>query len=68
MPEGSPAVVRAEEAGAELDEGTLLVSRTVSAEGRSRAHLGGRSVPVGLLGSSPTTWWPCTGRATSRAC
>jgi DNA repair protein RecN (Recombination protein N) len=46
---GSPAAVRAEEAGAELDEGTLLVSRTVSAEGRSRAHLGGRSVPVGLL-------------------
>ncbi|MFI9287507.1 DNA repair protein RecN [Streptomyces werraensis] len=49
VPEGSSAVVRAEEAGAELDEGTLLVSRTVSAEGRSRAHLGGRSVPVGLL-------------------
>ncbi|MFI9727546.1 DNA repair protein RecN [Streptomyces sp. NPDC052092] len=49
VPEGSAAVVRAEEAGAELDEGTLLVSRTVSAEGRSRAHLGGRSVPVGLL-------------------
>ncbi|MET8898415.1 DNA repair protein RecN [Streptomyces albogriseolus] len=49
VPEGSPAAVRAEEAGAELDEGTLLVSRTVSAEGRSRAHLGGRSVPVGLL-------------------
>ncbi|MFI1971150.1 DNA repair protein RecN [Streptomyces cinnamoneus] len=46
----SPAAVRAEEAGAELDDGTLLVSRTVSAEGRSRAHVGGRSVPVGLLG------------------
>src|SRR5690606_38381645 len=25
------------------------ISRTVSAEGRSRAHLGGRSVPVGVL-------------------
>ncbi|MFD4789223.1 DNA repair protein RecN [Streptomyces sp. NPDC058459] len=46
---GSSAVVRAEEAGAELDDGALLISRTVSAEGRSRAHLGGRSVPVGLL-------------------
>ncbi|KJY41347.1 DNA recombination protein RecN [Streptomyces sp. NRRL B-1568] len=46
----SPAAVRAEEAGAELDDGTLLVSRTLSAEGRSRAHVGGRSVPVGLLG------------------
>ncbi|MER5208637.1 DNA repair protein RecN [Streptomyces sp. NPDC002825] len=49
VPAGAPAAVRAEEAGAELDEGVLLVSRTVSAEGRSRAHLGGRSVPVGLL-------------------
>ncbi|MFI1830464.1 DNA repair protein RecN [Streptomyces sp. NPDC020412] len=46
---GASAAVRAQEAGAELDEGALLVSRTVSAEGRSRAHLGGRSVPVGLL-------------------
>ncbi|MGA5704432.1 DNA repair protein RecN [Peterkaempfera bronchialis] len=45
-----PAALRAVEAGAELDDGVLLVSRTVSAEGRSRAHLGGRSVPVGLLG------------------
>ncbi|MFI2510897.1 DNA repair protein RecN [Streptomyces sp. NPDC018972] len=49
VPEGAAVVVRAEEAGAELDDGTLLVSRTVSAEGRSRAHLGGRSVPVGVL-------------------
>ncbi|MFJ9850686.1 DNA repair protein RecN [Streptomyces sp. NPDC101150] len=46
----APAAVRAEEAGAELDDGALLISRTLSAEGRSRAHLGGRSVPVGLLG------------------
>ncbi|MDI3388862.1 DNA repair protein RecN [Streptomyces sp. B-S-A8] len=50
VPADAPAVVRAEEAGAELDDGALLISRTVSAEGRSRAHLGGRSVPVGLLG------------------
>ncbi|WP_107451810.1 DNA repair protein RecN, partial [Actinacidiphila rubida] len=47
---GSRASVRAEEAGAELDDGALLISRTVSAEGRSRAHVGGRTVPVGLLG------------------
>ncbi|MFD3518592.1 DNA repair protein RecN [Streptomyces sp. NPDC058657] len=46
---GDPAALRAEEAGAELDDGALLISRTVSAEGRSRAHLGGRSVPVGVL-------------------
>ncbi|MFJ8822283.1 DNA repair protein RecN [Streptomyces sp. NPDC102467] len=49
VPAGSNALARAEEAGAELDDGVLLVSRTVSAEGRSRAHLGGRSVPVGVL-------------------
>ncbi|MFD7227069.1 DNA repair protein RecN [Streptomyces sp. NPDC059881] len=49
MPAGAPAAVRAEEAGAELDDGALLISRTISAEGRSRAHLGGRSVPVGML-------------------
>ncbi|MFH8612461.1 DNA repair protein RecN [Streptomyces sp. NPDC018029] len=49
VPADAAAVVRAEEAGAELDDGALLISRTVSAEGRSRAHLGGRSVPVGLL-------------------
>ncbi|OKI63641.1 DNA repair protein RecN [Streptomyces sp. MJM1172] len=49
MPPDAAAAVRAEEAGAELDDGALLISRTVSAEGRSRAHVGGRSVPVGLL-------------------
>jgi DNA repair protein RecN (Recombination protein N) len=49
VPTGGTAIVRAEEAGAELDDGALLISRTVSAEGRSRAHLGGRSVPVGVL-------------------
>ncbi|MGW3955909.1 DNA repair protein RecN [Streptomyces sp. NPDC004752] len=49
VPDDASAAVRAEEAGAELDDGALLISRTVSAEGRSRAHLGGRSVPVGVL-------------------
>ncbi|MFF9478854.1 DNA repair protein RecN [Streptomyces sp. NPDC014733] len=49
MDDAAPAAVRAQEAGAELDDGALLISRTVSAEGRSRAHVGGRSVPVGLL-------------------
>ena len=39
------------EAGGELDDdgGALIVSRSVSAEGRSRAFAGGRSVPVSLL-------------------
>ena len=48
----SPEVARAvEDAGGDLDEdGTVLVlSRSVSAEGRSRAFAGGRSVPVSLL-------------------
>jgi DNA repair protein RecN (Recombination protein N) len=47
-PDG-PVAERARDAGGELDDDTLVVSRTVTAEGRSRAHLGGRSVPVGLL-------------------
>ena len=40
-----------DEAGGELDDdgAVLVLSRSVSAEGRSRAHAGGRSVPVSLL-------------------
>jgi len=49
LPEGHAALDRATDAGAELDDGVLLVSRSVGADGRSRAHLGGRSVPVGVL-------------------
>ena len=48
----SPEIAReVEDAGGDLDEdGTVLVlSRSVSAEGRSRAFAGGRSVPVSLL-------------------
>ena len=45
-----PAVIRALDAGGELDDDTLLLSRSVGADGRSRAHVGGRSVPVGVLG------------------
>ncbi len=47
-PTGDVAV-RALDAGAELDEDVLLVARTVAAGGRSRAFLGGRGVPAGLL-------------------
>ncbi|MCW2676269.1 MAG: recN, partial [Modestobacter sp.] len=50
LPAQSPVWARAADAGAEPDEdGTLILARTVSAEGRSRAHLGGRSVPVGVI-------------------
>ena len=47
---GSAVAERAAEAGAEIDDdGTLTVLRTVAAAGRSRAHLGGRTVPQALL-------------------
>lgn len=38
------------DAGADIDEdGSVIALRTVAVDGRSRAHLGGRSVPVGVL-------------------
>ncbi|MDU0315666.1 DNA repair protein RecN [Phycicoccus sp. M110.8] len=48
VPVDHPAAVRAAEAGADVSDGLVLV-RSVSAEGRSRAHVGGRSAPVGVL-------------------
>lgn len=44
-----PAAVRVAEAGGAVEDGLILV-RTVSAEGRSRAHVGGRAAPVSVLG------------------
>ena len=49
VPASGPIAERVAEVGAELDDGELLLSRTVSVEGRSRAHVGGRAVPVGML-------------------
>ena len=50
LPPDSPVWERATDAGADADEdGSLILARTVSAEGRSRAFLGGRSVPVGVV-------------------
>ncbi|GGL20281.1 DNA repair protein RecN [Mangrovihabitans endophyticus] len=44
-------VTRVSEAGAEVDDdGSVLLSRTVTMEGRSRAHVGGRSMPIAMLG------------------
>jgi DNA repair protein RecN (Recombination protein N) len=46
----APAVrERAVDAGAELDDDALLIVRSVPAEGRSRAWLGGRAVPQAVL-------------------
>lgn len=56
VPQDSRVRGRAEEAGASLDDdGGLVLVRTVAAPtdgspGRSRAHLGGRSVPQAVLG------------------
>jgi DNA repair protein RecN (Recombination protein N) len=47
---------RVTDAGAEPDDdGSVLLARSVSGEGRSRAHVGGRSVPVGVLADIGTT-------------
>jgi DNA repair protein RecN (Recombination protein N) len=49
-PEGSPAAKLASEVGARIDEdGSLIASRTLTPDSRSRAYLGGRSVPAGVL-------------------
>ena len=46
-----PVARQVNDAGGDLDDegGTLILSRSVSAEGRSRAYAGGRAVPVSLL-------------------
>ena len=46
-----PVARQVNEAGGDLDDdgAALILSRSVSAEGRSRAFAGGRSVPVSLL-------------------
>ncbi|MEY9863314.1 DNA repair protein RecN (Recombination protein N) [Catenulispora sp. GAS73] len=51
----SAAGLAAAEAGAEFepvgkDKAELIISRSVSSEGRSRASLGGAAVPIGVLG------------------
>ena len=53
VPESSPWAAaltdRVDRLGGEVSEGTLVVARQISAEGRSRAFAGGASVPVGAL-------------------
>ena len=41
---------RVRDAGGDIDEGELFLGRSVSAEGRSRATVGGRTAPVSVLG------------------
>src|SRR6185437_1912906 len=47
-PTGAVAAI-VEESGGQLDGDELVVARTISADGRSRAYVGGRSVPAALL-------------------
>ncbi|NBR54367.1 MAG: DNA repair protein RecN [Micrococcales bacterium] len=49
LPDHHIALTTAEQAGAFLDENSLLLTRNVSSDGRSKAFAGGRQVPVGLL-------------------
>ncbi len=46
---GGRVAQQVEDTGGDVEGGELIISRTVSAEGRSRAWLGGRTVPVGTL-------------------
>ncbi|MDQ1726467.1 MAG: repair protein RecN [Frankiaceae bacterium] len=50
VPSAGHVAARVVDAGGELDDGELVLQRTVLAEGRSRAHVGGRSVPIAVLG------------------
>ena len=45
------AVTKAHDAGVDPEDGELFLSRTVRASGRSRAVLGGKSVPRSVLGA-----------------
>ena len=49
LPAHTPVLHRVVEAGGLCDDGELLLNRSVSSEGRSRASAGGRGVPAGLL-------------------
>lgn len=49
-PVSAEVTARIVEAGSNLEEGELLANRSVSSEGKSRAAIGGVSIPVGLLG------------------
>lgn len=50
LEEDAKCIQIAQEAGCEIEDDLLLASRVVPATGRSRAHLGGRAVPVSVLG------------------
>lgn len=59
------AVAKAHDAGVDPEDGELFLSRTVRASGRSRAVLGGKSVPRSCWGPSPANWLPFMARPIS---
>jgi DNA repair protein RecN (Recombination protein N) len=50
VPAEGAVVSRVRDAGGDVDDGEVFLSRVVSAEGRSRAVVGGRTAPIGVLG------------------
>jgi len=55
VPAGGPVADRVRDAGGDLDESSagrahLILGRSVGSDGRSRATVGGRAAPVGVLG------------------
>jgi DNA repair protein RecN (Recombination protein N) len=58
------------EAGGDLDDegSALVISRSVSAEGRSRAMQAAGRCRCRCSPTSPTTWSPCTARQISSSC
>ncbi|MFP7833638.1 DNA repair protein RecN [Marisediminicola sp. LYQ134] len=47
--DGGQVAERVRDAGGEVDDGELILARSVSNEGRGRAIVGGRTAPVGVL-------------------
>ncbi len=45
-----PVADRVRDAGGDLDDGELILARSIAADGRSRATVGGRTNPVSVLG------------------
>lgn len=62
VPPDHPAARRVVDAGGRVDEGVVL-ARSVSAEGRSRAYVGGRAAPVGVLAEVGETLLAVHGQA-----
>ena len=49
VPDGGDAAARAREAGGTVEDGELILGRTLAREGRSRAVVGGRTAPAAVL-------------------